>query len=89
MKTIKWDTKTGEVSNFDKLLDTLEDVNKSLRQVAYYIRSADEYQFVVNYYRQRAIDYKGCVGGMVAEENLLTLPLTMKGYKESFILETF
>ena len=89
MKTIRWNTGTGEVSNFDKLLDTLEDCNKSLRQVAYHIRSSDDYQFVVNYYRQKAIDHKGCVGEMTATENLQVLPMTMKGYKEAFILSTF
>jgi hypothetical protein len=91
MKTIRWNTKTGEVTNFDKLLNALEDCDKSLRQVAYYIRSAEDYQFAVNYYRQEAITYDGFSenGGASFLENLQRLPLLMTGYKEKFILSTF
>ena len=89
-KTIKWDTKTGEVSNFDQILNALEEGKKGyLKRAAYYIRCSDDYQFVVDYYRGRAIEFDGCVGGMVALENLKHLPLLMRGYKEKFILQTF
>ena len=89
MKTIRWDPNTSEVTNFDKLLSLLDDGESTLRKIAYYIRCSDDYQVVVDYYRQKIVDHNGCVGAMVAFDNLQHLPALMTGYKERFILSTF
>ena len=96
MKTITWNTLTGEVADFDKLYSKFEKLYKMLesrektqKQIAYHIRSAEQYQFVAGYYLNQALKYKGCVGSMVATDNLINLPRTMKGYKKAFISQTF
>jgi|TARA_R110000744_G_C19064214_1_gene529347 hypothetical protein len=89
METIRWNTETGEVTNFDKLFSMLDNREPSLKRIAYYIRSSEDYQFVVDFYRQAEIDYKGCIGAIYAFENLQRLPTLMTGYKERFILSTF
>lgn len=67
----------------------LDNREPNLKRVAYYIRSPEDYQFAVDYYRQKMIDYKGCYGAEYAFENLQRLPTLMTGYKERFILSTF
>lgn len=73
-----------------KLSGKLDDCNSSLKQVAFQIRTVEDYQNTVDYYR--AI-MKECspqtIGHQLAFINLQHLPLLMKGYKEKFILQTF
>ena len=73
-----------------KLADKLEDPNGSLKQIAFQIRTAADYQNVVDYYRAIMKDFSSrTIGHQLAFINLQHLPLLMKGYKEKFILQTF
>lgn len=90
---IEWNTETGEVTETisnKKLIKVWEDVEtRTMSRVAYYIRSQEDYNFVVSQLRDSIARFKGCVGAEVAMENLLMLPRLMKGYKEKFILNAF
>lgn len=73
-----------------KLSYRLEDLNSSLKQVAFQIRTAADYQNAVDYYRARMKDFSPrTIGHQLASERLQHLPMLMNGYKEKFILQTF
>ena len=73
-----------------KLADKLDDRNSSLKQVAFQIRTAADYQNAVDYYRAIMKDFSPrTIGNQLAFENLQRLPMLMEGYKEKFILQTF
>jgi hypothetical protein len=92
MKLI-WNPSTGETIETNanaKLLSVWEDYEtRTMRKLAYNIRSQDDYDYIVWELRQDEKGNRGCIGAENAMENLLCLPLLMKGYKERFILNAF
>lgn len=75
-------------TKLEKALDRAS--NKTLAQIAFLIRSAQDYQQAVNHYREEMKRLSPqTVGHQNAFERLKLLPVLMTGYKEKFILQTF
>jgi len=64
--------------------------NKTLAQIAFLIRSAEDYQQAVDHYRNEMKRLSPqTTGHQIAHEDHNLLPVLMTGYKEKFILQTF